>query len=237
MFFRSLLVTAVAAVSFGAHADPVTPVTLVNLASPDWPPAGSSGLETVQFNRDVNGEVFVALGAHGYKNSPLLPNDGATDFTALGGIYAPDDKGYANWSFDFSYNWGTTCSGCTVVLGMDIVSSLGRFQSSGAVGGPGQLTPTYGAAGKESWNLMMDFFSAGGILFDPYSISSSDFTLTAYDNVGATLARTFINVSVDAAVAPPPNGVPEPGTLALVGLALAGWGVSRRRKHQGLMSR
>ncbi|MCZ4312606.1 PEP-CTERM sorting domain-containing protein [Comamonadaceae bacterium G21597-S1] len=220
MSLRSLLMVAVASISFSAQA------ALVTLSPPDWPPAGSSGLETVLFNLDENGEIFVALGAHGYKNGPLLPNNGFSDFVGAPGIYLPDGAGYANWSFDFSYNLGS-CTACSVVLSIDSDWTTGSFSGSAPLY-PGALS-AFGLAHQDSWNLMMSFFVAGGLNFDPNQTSSTDFSLVAYDPNGGVLASTEINVSVTAATS---NPIPEPGTLALVGIGLLGWGVARQRARK-----
>ena len=50
-------------------------------------------------------------------------------------------------------------------------------------------------------------------------------TLTIYNSSGTQWAMDDFTVSVDA-----PAQVPEPGTLALTGLAAAGWLASRRRR-------
>lgn len=206
MFRRLTAVAALMAVSFSAQAG------LTTLTGGDWPPAGSSGLQDVLFNKQTSaGGAMVAIGAHAYKNGAFLANDGVRNFYAQSGTYAPDGKNYANWSFDFSYNLGANCTGCKVFLGVDSDPTAGvNFVD-------GELTAAFGPVALNSWNMEMDFLSAFN--FDPFSASSTDFRLYVTDASGARLVSSDITVNV-----------PEPGALALVAVALAGLGLSRRRK-------
>ena len=198
MMIRHTLATACLALSsLAAHAG------LTTISGDGWPPAGSSGLDGVLFNVQTNGNVTVAMGAHAYKNSATMPNDGQSVFYGQSGLYAPDGKGYANWSFDFAWNLGT-CTDCTVTLG---VVSEGHTAS--------QDLTALGSVYADSWNLEMSFIPFAFDAFDP---SSSVFTLTVSED---TRILESSQITVD---------VPEPATLALTGLALGAMGFAARRR-------
>lgn len=61
--------------------------------------------------------------------------------------------------------------------------------------------------------------------FDPTIDATYDIYLAAFDDAGNQVARTGIQIIVGAGGAP----IPGPGTLALLGLGLAGFGFARRK--------
>ncbi|MFN3304645.1 MAG: hypothetical protein ACK44A_13115 [Roseateles sp.] len=122
MIKRAFMLTAVAGALLSPLASQAALTTLT--AADGWPPVGSSGLGSVLFDTASAGGVKVAMGAHAYKNSAFLANDGERNFYAMNGVYLPDGKNYANWSFDFVYDV-RSCQGCKVFLGIDTDSGAG----------------------------------------------------------------------------------------------------------------
>lgn len=203
---RQLALAALAAASFNAQAALVT--------YEPWNTTYPS-ISGVLFNVNSSNGVTVAMGAHAYKNGVNLANDGASTFFANSGIYAPDGKGRANWSFDFAWDLGTNCSGCTVELLADkdptAAVNLERLFKIA----PFSTAPQY----FESWNMEMT--NIGVSNFDPYSASSTAFSLRVRDANDDLVTSSDITVNV-----------PEPGSIALLSLGLIGIGaVTRRRKN------
>lgn len=215
MFLSKKLVAAAlfAIAPLAAHAGLTT-------ISSGWPPAGSSGIESVAFQKvDLAGGGFVALGAHAYKNSQYLPNNGTDTFYAQSGTYAEPGKSYANWSFDYVYSKGD-CTLCQVFLEIDKDPGVGVNYTKF------EMFPAYDLA--NSWNMEMGFLTAIVYDFDPFSASSTSFRLSMVD---PTKGDRSGNNPLLLGAAEITVNVPEPGTLALAGLALMGMALVRRRKN------
>lgn len=194
-----------------------------------WNPPGNNGQVNGHFvveNQLGSSAIELGLRVQQRRVGPITPDAG--NFYTVQSGFDPGTTNRAWWNFDWSATYGNAIGDLdSLILRMydqgNLLNTIDLLAFATATG----VNVATKATIQESWNPLF-----AGVGVPGYDVNDQSFaywfTLTATDNGAIARSLMCVRTSGDSCGVPPP--LPEPASLALVGLALAALAGTRRRR-------